>query len=158
MMFHEIKVRQDGRERWVDARKWFDSMCKEYSQVKYGGKKVEPYKERMDNFFNNIPSDLLQEWKNAYPNVNVEEELGKAKAWLVSNTGKAKKDFKRFCNSWLARAMDNGGKVPIESDKKLDEQIQKRKRYIREAEKRANINPASQEEIKDILKKGGWRK
>ena len=77
---------------------------------------------------------------------------------MVSNTGKAKKDFKRFCNNWLARAMDNGGKVPIESDKKLDEQIRKRQKYIKEAEHRANINPASQEDIRKILTEGGWKK
>ena len=158
MMFHEIKVRQDGEEKWVDARKWFDYMCKEYGKANYGGKTIDPYADRLDNFFENIPDKLIQEWQKAYPNVNIKEELAKAKAWLVSNTSKAKKDLKRFCNNWLARAMDNGGKVPIESDKKLDAKIRQRKKYIREAEERANANPASQEDIRKILTEGGWKK
>ena len=42
-MFLEIKIRKDGVEKWVDARKFFDYMIKEYSKVKYEGKAVSPY-------------------------------------------------------------------------------------------------------------------
>ena len=158
MMFHEIKVRQNGQERWVDARKWFDYMCKEYSQVKYDGKKVEPYADRVNKFFDNMPQDLIDMWKRAYPNVAIQAECERARAWLLSNTSKAKKDFKGFTNRWLAKACQNGGQVPVVTEQKLEKQIQRQIRYDKEAEERASADPASQEDIQEILKKGGWRK
>ena len=42
-MFFEIKVRIDGKEKWVDARKFFDHMITEYSKVSYKGKSIDPY-------------------------------------------------------------------------------------------------------------------
>ena len=158
MMFHEIKVRQNGEEKWVDARKWFDYMCKEYSQVKYDGKKIEPYADRVNKFFDNIPEDLIKMWSKAYPNVDVKMECEKSRAWLLTNTNKAKKDFKGFTNRWLARACQNGGQIPVDTEKKLDEHIRRQNRYRKEAEERANINPASQDDIQKILKEGGWKK
>ena len=65
-------------------------------KVKYGGKSVNPYPDRVKSFYNNIPKDLMEEWKKAYPNVNIDEEVNKCRVWLLSNTSKAKKDFKRF--------------------------------------------------------------
>ena len=142
-MFCEIKVRVDGQEKWVDARKFFDYMITEYSKVSYKGKSVDPYPNRVKSFYDNIPKDLFDEWTDAYPNVNINEELKKCKAWLLSNTNKAKKDFKRFTNNWLAKAMQNGGFIPVQIDKK----IKKHKEYMHKAEQKM----ASNEEKKDIL-------
>ena len=49
-MFFEIKVRVDGQEKWVDGKKVFDYLIKEYSKVNYEGKVVEPYPDRVNKF------------------------------------------------------------------------------------------------------------
>ena len=147
-LFFEIKVRVNGEEKWVDGHKVFKYLLEEYSKVSYGGKVTDPYITRIDKFYSNIPQALLDSWKQAYPNVNIDQELRKCKSWLISNTSKAKKDFKRFSNNWLAKAMENGGQVPVElSDKRLEQQIKQRKRY----ERKAMTNAAPPEFIKDII-------
>ena len=147
-LFFEIKVRINGKEEWKDARKVFKYLLEEYSKVSYGGKVTDPYTTRINKFYSDIPQALLDSWREAYPNVNIDQELQKCKAWLISNTSKAKKDFKRFSNNWLAKAMESGGQIPVElSDKKLEKQIQQRKRY----ERKAMTNAAPPEFIKDII-------
>ena len=147
-MFFEIKVRVDGKEKWADGHKVFKYLLEEYSKVNYKGKTIDPYTTRIDKFFSNIPRALLDTWSKAYPNVNIDQELVKCKAWLLSNTNKAKKDFKRFTNNWLAKAMENGGQIPVDlSDKKLDQQIAKRKKYQQEA----TIDSAPQDWVKDFI-------
>ena len=104
-MFLEIKIRKDGEEKWVNANKFFEYMVKEYSKVKYDGKKIDPYPDRVNKFYDNIPEELLKMWAKAYPNVDIPVEKEKARAWLLSNTGKSRKDLKRFTNNWLSGAM-----------------------------------------------------
>ena len=70
-MFIEIKVRVNGEEKWADFRKLFDYMIEEYSKVKYEGKKVDPYPDRVNKFYDNIPKDLTEMWAKAYPNVDI---------------------------------------------------------------------------------------
>lgn len=71
-----------------------------------GGKGPKPYKQRIEDYFSTIEDDLKDSWKEAYPNVQIEAEIAKAKAWLISNPRKAKKDFRRFLNNWLSTAME----------------------------------------------------
>ena len=108
------------------------------------------YPEKVKSFFDQVfrTHSILQIWREAYPNVEIESELNLAKAWLLSNTGNAKKDFKKFCNNWLARAMKNPNKTAVVKSRheKSNEDLYKQKR------KWAKEKPASQEEIKDILK------
>lgn len=40
----------------------------------------------------------------AYPNVKIETELEKMRAWVSANPLKAKKNWRRFINSWIARS------------------------------------------------------
>lgn len=61
----------------------------------------EEYKKRINFFFSHLEPDWLVEMAKAYPTIDIEKELQKAKAWLVSNPQKAKKNFKRFINNWL---------------------------------------------------------
>ena len=146
-MFLEVKIRKDGKEKCVDARKFFDYMIKEYSRVKYDGKKIDPYEDKVNKFYDNIPKTLMQSWKKAYPNVQINEQCERCRVWLLSNTSKAKKDFKRFTNNWLARAMDNGGSIPVVMEHKVEKQIKKHKEYMHQAKQ----DSASREEIKEIL-------
>ena len=102
-MFIEVKVRVNGEEKWADFRKLFDYMVNEYSKVKYDGKKIDPYPDRVNKFYDNLPKELIDMWSKAYPNVDIKGECEKSRVWLLSNTNKAKKDFKNFTNRWLNR-------------------------------------------------------
>ena len=147
-MFFEILVRIDGKEKWVDGRKVFKYLLEDYSKISYGGKTVDPYNTRIKKFYSNIPQELLETWKKAYPNCNIPEQLRKCEAWLLCNTNKAKKDFKRFTNNWLSRAMENGGNIPVQVDKQIDQQIKKRNEYLKQAEE----DSAPQDWVKELLK------
>jgi hypothetical protein len=67
----------------------------------------EPYPERVKTFFKSIDEELIKIWVAAYPNVDVNSELPKIEAWLLTNTNKAKKNLKAFTNSWLSRGMNS---------------------------------------------------
>ena len=146
-MFIEIMVRVNGEEKWVDGRKFFDYLIQEYSKVKYSGKKIDPYEDRVNKFYDNIPDNLIQMWKKAYPNVDIKAETERARVWLLSNTNKAKKDFKGFTNRWLGKACQSGGSIPVQMEHTIEKSIIKRKEYVKEATQ----DSATREEIKEIL-------
>ena len=146
-MFIEVKVRVDGEEKWADFRKLFDYMIKEYSKVKYDGKKIDPYPDRVNKFYDNIPLELINMWKKAYPNVDIKGECERARVWLLSNTGKAKKDFKNFTNRWLGKACQSGGSIPVIMEHTIEKEIKKHKEYVEQATQ----DSATAEEIKEIL-------
>ena len=67
-------------------------------------------------------ADIIQ-WGRAYPAVNVDQELMAMESWLDANhtKRKTKAGIKRFVNSWLSRAQNQGGSSPIaKSYKKAD--------------------------------------
>jgi len=153
-VFLEIKIRHNGEEKWVNANKFFDYMIKEYSKVTYKGKSIDPYPDRVNKFYNEMPDDLIKMWTKAYPNVDIKGECEKARVWLLSNTNKAKKDFKGFTNRWLGSACNNGGQTIIKVDKLYEEQ-ERQVKYRKSLE----VNKATDEErvgaiqdIKDMLK------
>ena len=146
-MFIEVKVRVNGEEKWADFRKLFDYMIKEYSKVKYDGKKIDPYEDRVNKFYDNIPENLIEMWKKAYPNVDIKGECERARVWLLSNTGKAKKDFKNFTNRWLGKACQSGGSIPVVMEHTIEKAIIKRKEYVEQATQ----DSATREEINEIL-------
>ncbi len=80
----------------------------------------KPYKLRVDDFFESINDEQRTIWIEAYPNVDLDKEFRKAKAWLLSNTGQAKKDFRKFLNNWLARSMDRS-----KGNETLEEQMKR---------------------------------
>ena len=158
MMFFEVKVRKNGKEVWVDARKFFEYMLNEYSKVKYEGKSIEPYPDRVNKFYDNIPRKLISEWKDAYPNVDIEAECKKAKMWLLSNTIKPKKLFKSFTNNWLSRAMQNGGVIPVNVEKRVELEIKKHKEYMEQAEVDVASDEDRKEIIQGVMSKLKWKK
>ena len=99
----EIFVRVNGKERWADAEKLYEYLYPE--KVDIAGKMPDPYPQKVKAFFNSIDEELIKVWVAAYPNVNVKEELPIIKAWLLTNTNKAKKNFKSFTNNWLSKRM-----------------------------------------------------
>ena len=64
-------------------------------------------------------AEIIQ-WQKSYPAVDVFAELAKMESWLDANPKKrkTKTGIKRFINSWLARAQDQGGSSPIKSNSK----------------------------------------
>ena len=67
-------------------------------------------------------ADIIQ-WGRTYPAVNVDQELMAMESWLDANPTKrkTKAGIKRFVNSWLSRAQNQGGSSPIaKSYKKAD--------------------------------------
>tara|TARA_R100001015_G_C4549007_1_gene111302 strand:- start:232 stop:735 length:504 start_codon:yes stop_codon:yes gene_type:complete len=146
-MFVEIEVYIDGKKTRVSLQKVIKDSLEEISKVSYKGKKIEPYEDRIVKFYDNMPDKLVKEWSLAYPNVDIKAECAKARVWLMSNTNKPKRNFKRFTNNWLSTAMNNGGSVPVMLDKKVDNQIKKHKEYMNKAQEES----ATREEISEIL-------
>jgi len=46
----------------------------------------------------------LEVWKAAYPHLDIEQELKKAAAWVISNPEKKKSLYSRFLNNWFSHA------------------------------------------------------
>ena len=118
---------------------------------------LKPYDERVKEWFGSIDPEFIEEMKEAYPNVNIDQELINAKMWLLTNTHKAKKYFKRFVNSWMSRQMERGGRPSYLTTKdevlaeKTEQLIQKEKKERLERQKEAEKNAASSEEIQSTM-------
>ena len=59
-----------------------------------------------------VPLDKIAVWKDAYPAVDVEQELKRMAAWLDSNPTrrKTRRGITKFINTWLSREQDRGGR------------------------------------------------
>jgi hypothetical protein len=55
--------------------------------------------------------DQIDGWRNAYPNVNIDEHHRRAHAWIMANLGKRKtrNGMPKFLNGWFAKQQDRGG-------------------------------------------------
>lgn len=64
-------------------------------------------------------ADIIQ-WQKTYPAVDVFAELAKMESWLDANPTRRKTErgIKKFVNSWLSRAQDQGGSSPFKSPAK----------------------------------------
>ena len=99
----EIKVRVNGKEVWKDLEKVMQYVYPD--KVDITGKMPEPYPQKVKAFFNSVDEELIKMWIAAYPNVDIRAELPMVEAWLLTNTDKAKKNFKSFTNNWLSKCM-----------------------------------------------------
>ena len=142
----KIKIKVGKEERWADADKVFAHLYQNYVKSELNGKKPKPYKERVNNFFNKLDQDWIKALKEAYPNVNVDQELEIAKAWLISNTKNAKSDFKKFINNWMAKNMRTKKPETLDNQSKYE-------KYVPPVVDEDEI--ASPEEIKKILSGNG---
>lgn len=126
--------------------------------------KTKPYKDKVDDYFNNIEETFINDLKEAYPNVDIKQELKSMRLWLITNTNKAKKNFDAFVTRWLAKKMESesykagpGKNVNViqqeqsmaESEIKAQKLQKKHDDYIAEATK----NAASQDEAKNEINK-----
>ena len=101
----KIRISVGGKERWADADKVFAHLYERYTKTIPSGDKPKPYKEKVENFFATIDVEWLSSLRKAYPNVDIDTEMNKAKMWLLSNS--PKRNLKKFTNNWLAKAMGN---------------------------------------------------
>ena len=137
----KIQVKVSGEIRWADADKVFAHLMDRYTKVIPNGEKPKPYKEKIDNFFATVDVEWLSSLKKAYPNVDIDTELGKAKMWLLSNS--PKRNLKKFVNNWMAKAM--GQRQNKQSEAVLYE------KYVPPVINEDEI--ASPDEIKEMLRR-----
>ncbi len=57
----------------------------------------------------NITSEDIKGWREAFPACDIERELLEMKEWLLSNPDKKKVRYRRFITNWLGRSQDRGG-------------------------------------------------
>ena len=63
--------------------------------------------------FQNVTDSHLVKWKDAYPAVNVDQQLKAIDVWLIANPKKAhKSNWMRCIINWLSREQDRGGNLP----------------------------------------------
>ena len=114
----------------------------------------KPYPEKVNKFFKEIDKEYIELLKESFPNIDINQELRAAKAWLLSNTDKAKSRFKPFITRWMNKAVErpnyskNNIIIDTTSEIKAKKEKEERDQYVKEASKDA----ASEEEYKDILK------
>lgn len=81
-----------------------------------------------------VPLDKISNWKQAYPIVDVEQELRKMIAWLDSNPNKKKtrKGIARFINNWLENAQNRGGatRFTVSNNVSQEDQNESRGPYV----------------------------
>lgn len=58
-------------------------------------------------------------YSEAYPGIDLNAEMAKAKAWLESNPKNKKSNLKRYLNNWFSKAQDRINKFPSREDKFL---------------------------------------
>ena len=152
----EIPVRINGNNKWIPIEEFANLF-----QIKEISTKGMPlsYPKRVEQFFSKLHTqeEVIQIWREAYPNVGLDTELKKIKAWLLTNTRTPKKDFKRFINNWLSKASENKSKYNYNQGEISEDEAEARSRK-KEKEMKANLEhydsiKATPEEIKEILGK-----
>lgn len=79
------------------------------SLKKEGSRKQEIYFSFEQRKFFNILIEDKAGWKDAYPVVDIEQELKEMREWLLSNPSKRKSNYRKFITNWLSRQQDKGG-------------------------------------------------
>ena len=137
----KLQVNVGGKVRWADADRLFAHLMERYTKTIPSGEKPKPYKEKVEIFFTTIDVDWVTALRKAYPNVDIDTELNKAKMWLLSNT--PKRNLKKFVNNWMAKAMTTRQNKTTEATKY--------EKYVPPVINEDDI--ASPYEIKEILRR-----
>ena len=121
----KIKVDKNGKEYYADADKVFTWLMERYlsNEVRKTQAKLEPYKVRLDNFFESLKTTELEwyeELQSAYPAIDLDFALKRAKLWLSCNY---KKDFNKFLMNWMRKENPT---IQIEQKRDLKEYDKKR--------------------------------
>ena len=122
---------------------------------KVSSKPLLPYKDKVEEFYKALllDTEYLKQLKEAYPNVNIKDQIGASKMWLLSNTHKAKKNFKRFVNTWMSRQMEFNRSNPnhITDLDANEERIEKERKAFAKKMEEANKDVATDEDRQEAL-------
>ena len=152
----EIPVRINGNNKWIPIEEFANLF--ESKEISTKGMPLS-YPKRVEQFFLKLHTleEVIQIWREAYPNVDLDTELKKIKAWLLTNTRTPKKDFKRFINNWLSKASENKSRYnynPGEiSEAEAEARSKKKAEDMRKTLEHYDSIKATPEEIKEILGK-----
>tara|TARA_R100001594_G_scaffold14406_1_gene30630 strand:+ start:358 stop:834 length:477 start_codon:yes stop_codon:yes gene_type:complete len=148
----KIAIEKDGKQYYADGDKVFEWLFERYT--KYQGRKVKskvmPYKDRVTNFFDLLGSDeeWLSDMREAFPRIDIQRELNKAKAWLLSNKAH-KKDLKKFCYNWIAKANPS---FNIQEDIEREKVVKRREKQVAIFNKYEDEEVADFTDVRDIFK------
>ena len=83
-----------------------NTICSELQEKKGTGIKIP----LVDGTYFDVPEDKIPLWQQAYPSVNIDQELKKIIAWCDANPTKRKtrRGVTKFINSWLDRSQNQG--------------------------------------------------
>tara|TARA_Y100000593_G_scaffold92335_1_gene183593 strand:- start:8969 stop:9868 length:900 start_codon:yes stop_codon:yes gene_type:complete len=127
---------------------------------KVSSKPLLSYPEKVEQFYKGLSKDqvYLEQLKEAYPNVDIPGQIKASKMWLLSNTHKAKKNFKRFVNTWMANQMEYNKSKPgnIVDVNREEERIEKERLAFAKKMEAAEKEAATDEDRMEALK--DWRK
>lgn len=65
---------------------------------------------KKDGCFEGITHEMILNWKEAYPAVDLKVQLKRADEWLKANPNKTKKNYYRFITNWMGRSQEKGGR------------------------------------------------
>jgi hypothetical protein len=95
--------------------------------------------------FVGIVDATIQEWKEAYPAVDVIAQLKRMAQWLLSNPNKKKKNYRKFITNWLAVSQQRGGDTkskPIDNRPTLPVVVAMPRKEMTEEERQTNMERA----------------
>ena len=58
--------------------------------------------------FEGVTEEILAGWKDAYPAVDVVQQLKAMREWILANPDKRKANWGRFIVNWLAKSQEKG--------------------------------------------------
>lgn len=70
-----------------------------------------------DYEFENITEELKEKWSNAFPAVDIDQQILRAASWVEANPKNKKKDYERFLFNWLSRAQDRAPRLNAHVEK-----------------------------------------
>ena len=66
----------------------------------------------VDGGFSGITDKDHHEWQEAFPAVDIPQQLAASSRWLKDNPAKRKKQVGRFLTNWFSKNQERGGSVP----------------------------------------------
>lgn len=86
------------------------------SKTKTDSKPFAPTDEKLslgaDGKWHGVSEERLAVWHAAFPAVDLQAEMAKAAAWVLSNPQHKKSNYARFLNTWFAKAQDRACQPP----------------------------------------------
>ena len=124
---------------------------------------IKPYKQKVDEFYKSLDDEFIKDLKEAYPNVDINQQLKESRLWLIANTNKAKKNFQAFITRWMGKCMEqnsynNNSTISVKKIKEQneadlrEEQMQREDEEYREYLKENSKNSATPSEINEYVK------